>query len=152
MNKWQKNFLRDLDQLKSQWQHRFETVAENWLTPVFEEFEAFAARNGFLVTCPHSGGGARAFKFALEENAYVLCCFQQVGVGQIEARAEVFVPGQGNLEPFCEQANLGEVNESWFRRRFEEALDRFVSSFAQAGTKSGVDEFCESPVTVTAPA
>ena len=152
MNKWQKNFLRDLDKLKSQWQHRFESVAETWLTPVFEEFEAFAARNGFLVTCPHSGGGARAFKFALEENAYVLCCFQQVGVGQVEARAEVFVPGQGNLEPFCEQANLGEVNESWFQRHFEEALDRFVSSFAQAGTKSDVDELCEERVVVTAPA
>ncbi len=152
MNKWQKNFLRDLDQLKGQWQHRFESVAEKWLTPVFEEFEEFAARNGFLVTCPHSGGGARAFKFALEENAYVLCSFQQVGVGQVEARAEVFVPGTGNLEPYCEQANLGEVDESWFQRRFEEALDRFVSSFADAVEQPAAGEQCDSRVAVTAPA
>ncbi|MCH7720012.1 MAG: hypothetical protein IH988_03355 [Planctomycetes bacterium] len=152
MNNWQKNFLADLDQLKSQWQHRFEAVAENWLAPVFAEFEDFASRNGFLVTCPQSRETSRAFKFALEENAYVLCCFQQVGVGRLEARAEVFVPGQGNLQPVCEHANLGEVNESWFRRRFEEALDRFVSSFAQAGAKPDAGESCDGPAAVTAPA
>ena len=55
MNTWQQNFLRDLDQLKSQWQHRFEAVADNWLGPVFAEFEDFACRNGFLATCPQSG-------------------------------------------------------------------------------------------------
>ena len=152
MNTWQQNFLRDLDQLKAQWRHRFDAVVDRALEPVFAEFEAFASQNGFRVTCPHVGDSARAFKFALEEDAYVLCCFRQVGVGRIEARAELFIPGTGNVVPGGQQANLGDATDSWFRRRFEEALSHFIGAFAPAGDRAAPSSSRDAPNAVQSPA
>jgi hypothetical protein len=45
------------------------------------------------------------------------------------------VPSQGKLPPSERQVGLDEVNDSWTRRAFQEALDQFVDSYVDSAHK-----------------
>jgi hypothetical protein len=93
MDKWQRSFLGKLESARQHWVGRFDAVAEDHLTPVFEEFEAFTTANGFRVSAPECSDPARHFKFELTENGYVLLTFRLHGLERVAAFAEVVVPG-----------------------------------------------------------
>ncbi|MCP4246537.1 MAG: hypothetical protein GY778_05770, partial [bacterium] len=47
-----------------------------------------------------------------------------------------FVPGVGALEPTIRRINLTEATDVWAKQQFQNALDRFVTAFAEAGAST----------------
>ncbi|MCH7812759.1 MAG: hypothetical protein IID40_01940 [Planctomycetes bacterium] len=144
MNDWQRGFLQKLETAKKQWLHRFEHFATEHLEPVFCEFDEFATGSGFGVSTPDCETGTRLYKFALTENGYVMITFRTRGLEEAEACCESFVPGVGALEPTTRRINLCDASDVWAKQQFQNALDRFVTAFAEAGV--GAEESAEALV------
>ncbi len=136
MKTWKRSFLQKLETAKKQWLHKFEAFAEEQLQPAFGEFDEFATSSGFRVTTPNCEQGTRLFKFALTENGYLLVTFHMKGLEEIEVSSEVCVPGAGRLDPANKCAPLCEVGQPWVVKQFQNALDLFVTTFAEAGANS----------------
>ena len=133
MNDWQRSFLPKLETARKQWLHKFEDFAAEHIEPAFCEFDQFATTNGFTVSAPQCQPGTRLFKFGLTENGYTMITFHMHGLEKVEECAEVYVPGPEEVGPVYSQSILGEADERWVRRQFEQALERFIVAFGAAG-------------------
>ena len=133
MKDWQQNFLQKLEGAKKQWLHRFERFATDHLEPAFDEYADFATSNGFRVSTPDCEDGMRRYKFALTENGYVLLTFQMKGLEQVEVCIEAAVPGQGAADSADRRTELHLAGPSWAETQFQDALDSFLTAFAEAG-------------------
>jgi len=132
MNDWQRTFLQKLETAKKQWLHRFEQFAVDFVEPVFAGLDEFATSSGFHVSSPDCEPGTRIYKFALTENGYLLIMFRMQGLEGVEVCCESSVPGAA-AKVSTQQVNLGDATENWVEQRFQSGLDRFVTSFAEAG-------------------
>ena len=129
MEQWKRTFLDKLSEAQSQWAGRFEDALDTAFQPVFDDHKAFLADNGFTLSTPLRESGRRSFKFELAENAYLLMMFRSTGVGELELRAETFVPGN---EPVLSKvaARIADIDESWATEQLQSALDSFVDLLA----------------------
>ncbi len=134
MNDWQRTFLQKLDTAKKQWLHKFERFASDFVEPAFDEFAEFTANHGFRVATPNSEPGTRLYKFGLTENGYVLVTFRMRSLEEVEVCSEVFVPSVGAFEPYTTHASFQDATASWTRKQFQNSLERFVTSFGEAGS------------------
>lgn len=133
MNDWQQSFLQKLETAKRQWQSRFEKFAEECVEPVFHQIEEFTLAHGFTVTTPQCDEAVRLFKFALTENGYLIATFRQHGLEEVEADFEVVVPGGDGPTRHSVQARICDTGQRWVEQQFQEALDRFMTGFVEAG-------------------
>ena len=136
MNEWQRAFLQKLETAKKQWLHRFEQFAADFLEPTFEHFSEFTGSHGFSVMTPPCEPGNRLYKFSLTENGYVLLTFRMLGLEEVEARSDIFLPGVGSLEPVTNHANLCDAGPAWLEQQFQGGLERFIIAFGEAGSSS----------------
>lgn len=132
MNEWQNRFTLKLETVRTATRDRFETIADETLTPIFDEFSNFARKHQFRATAPLGKTGIRTYKFALTENAYVLMTFRHAGFKQCDAETEFFVPGCDKLPSITKTAGLSEFDARWCRQIFEQALDRFLDSVTES--------------------
>ena len=132
MTDWQKRFSQKLELARSASSEQFEVVADQTLVPAFETFQKFTAQQGVAASAPLVNLGARTFKFALAENAYLLMTFRLSGLDYCELYGEFVIPGRGKLPPVHQHIELAEVNGAWARRAFEESLDHFVDALVGA--------------------
>ncbi len=139
---WKKNFSDKIKQVHSQWAQQFETVIDEHISPVFDEFSEFVSSHDFKTSTPMQEPGRRSFKFEIAENAYLLMIFRTQGVGEFQLGVEVFAPG---VEPQSakQTERLSDVTKAWAREQFQDALDAFV-------TKLGAQQSVEAaePVAV----
>jgi hypothetical protein len=131
MKEWQDRFAEKLETVRSVTRDRFEQTADATLTPIYKEFGDFTNRHHLRATAPLKKPGIRTFKFAMTENTYVLMTFRLAGL-QCGYHAEVFVPGHTKLPARLETTELCEFNDSWCRRMFEQALDRFLDTLSRS--------------------
>lgn len=137
MNKWQDRFTQKVETVRTASRDRFEKMAEEVLTPLFEEYREFTAGQGLQSAVPLAKGGIRAFKFSIGENAYVLLTFRLMGLEQVEVHIENFVPRQAKHAPSSERVEMPVLDAPWARRKFEEALDGFVDTYVHGIEGSG---------------
>ncbi len=127
MNEWQDRFAQKLETVRSVTRDWFEVTADAALTPVYKAFSDFTNKHHVRATAPLKKAGIRTFKFTMTENTYVLITFRHTGL-QCESQTEVFVPGRAKLPAGFETTELCEFDNSWCRRIFEQALDRFLDT------------------------
>ncbi len=141
MTEWQTEFARKLKTVRKTASDHFERVADQTITPTYEEFRKFTAQQELESTAPLSKRGVRTFRFALSENAYVLLAFHLDGVQHCKFLGEFCVPNLGKLPPASERLVLGD--EPQVRRVFEHALDRFLDALVEAlgGHEEGPGDF-----------
>ena len=137
MDEWQDRFAQKLETVRSVTRDRFEETADATLTPIYKEFGDFTSRHHLRATAPLNKQGIRTFKFAMTENTYVLMTFRHAGL-QCESQMEVFVPGRPKLPASSETTELCAFDDSWCRRMFEQALDRFLDTLS-ASLGEGAD-------------
>lgn len=137
MSNWQAQFARKIDTLKDAALSGFNAMADQALTPVFEEFQAFTDKQGMKSSAPLSQPGVLTFKFQVSENAYVLMAFRQSGIEQCEALAEFAVPQRNKVPQLQRRVDLADADAGWIRRFFEETLDRFVDVLAGSLVRRG---------------
>ncbi len=132
MNEWQKRFAQKLETVQSAARDRFEQKADETLTPVFKEFGEFVRQYVVQATTPLTDFGIRTYRFAMSEDIYLLMTFRHMGFEQCEAQVEFFLPGNHSLPPTRETVTLSDVNASWCRNIFQQALDQFLDSLLGA--------------------
>lgn len=133
MNDWQQSFLQKLETAKKQWRSRFEKFAEECIEPVFHQIEEFTLTNGFTVTTPQCEDAVRVYKFALTENGYLIATFRQHGLEDVEVDFQVVVPGGDGLARHSSHSRICDAGQRWVEQQLQDALDRFMSSFVEAG-------------------
>ncbi|MBN1491238.1 MAG: hypothetical protein JXA69_15100 [Phycisphaerae bacterium] len=131
MNKWQQGFSQKMGELRTQWTTRLDAVAEAELDPVFEEFTEFMRPWDFRTSKRESENAVRTFKFALDEEAYVLLFFRRKGVDGIECQHECVVPGQGRSEGKVADTGIRSANREWAESCFQQALDQLVAKLTE---------------------
>jgi hypothetical protein len=136
MNEWQKRFAQKLETVQSVARDRFEQRADDTLTPIFKEFAEFIRQYVVQATTPLTDFGIRTYRFAMSEDIYLLMTFRHMGFEQCEAQVEYFLPGSQSLPPTRETVTLSDVNASWCRNIFQQALDQFLDTLlgAMGGT------------------
>lgn len=134
MEQWKRAFLDKLNQAQSHWAGRFEDALDTVFLSIFDDYRSFLADNGFTLSTPLREAGRRSFKFELAENAYLLMLFRSTGVGELELRAESFVPGS---EPVLNKvvARIADLDEGWATERLQTSLDSFVDLLAGASPR-----------------
>lgn len=132
MNDWQSRFTQKLETVRTATRGRFETIADETLTPIFDEFSNFARKHQFRATAPLGKTGIRTYKFALTENAYVLMTFRHNGFKQCDAETAFSVPGSDKLPSLTKTAGLAEFDAAWCRQIFEQALDHFLDAVTES--------------------
>ena len=146
MNDWQTQFTRKLDTVRSVASQHFEQVAEQTLTPTYEEFQRFATQQGLRSTATLSKKGVRTFNFTFSENAYVLLTFHLDGLQHCKFLGEFCVPNLGKLPEATERLAFGNIDATQMRRVFEHALDRFLDVLVESlrGNQRGTDDPTDS--------
>ena len=132
MTEWQTEFSRKLKTVRKTASDHFERVADQTLTPTYEEFRKFTAQHELESTAPLSKRGVRTFRFTLSENAYVLLAFHLDGLQHCKFLGEFCVPNLGKLPPSSERLVLGDLDGPQAHRVFEHALDRFLDALVEA--------------------
>ncbi len=146
MNNWQTEFTRKLDTVRAVASQHFEQVAEQTLTPTYEEFRRFATQEGLRSTAPLSKKGVRTFNFTFSENAYVLLTFHLDGLQHCKFLGEFCVPNLGKLPEVTERLAFGDIDTTQVSRVFEHALDRFLDALVESlkGKREGHDNPTDS--------
>ncbi len=146
MNDWQTQFARKLETVRTAARDHFEQVAEQRLTPTYEEFRKFTTQQGLRSTAPLSKKGVRTFNFTFSENAYVLLTFHLDGLQHCKFLGEFCVPNLGKLAPSSERLAFGDLDATRARTVFEHSLDRFLDALGESlrGNQGGNDDSPES--------
>ena len=146
MDDWQTQFARKLDTVRTAASQHFEQVAEQTLTPTYEEFRKFTTEQGLGSTAPLSKKGVRTFNFNFSENAYVLLTFHLDGLQHCKFLGEFCVPNRGKLPPSSERWAFGDIDSTQARRVFEHSLDRFLDALVESlrGNRERNDDSAES--------
>lgn len=132
MNKWQEHFAQKLELVRDASRDRFEQVAEETITPTYEDFKRFAKQQGLQSAVPLIKNGIRTFKFAIAENAYTLMTFRLAGLAHCELHREFFVPNHEPGPPVAERIELNDVAPDWVVGTFESTLDMFIEAFVDS--------------------
>lgn len=145
MNDWQTQFSRKLDTVRTAASQHFEQVADQTLTPTYEEFRRFTTQQGLRSTAPLSKIGVRTFNFTFSENAYVLLTFHLDGLQHCKFLGEFCVPNLGKLPETTERLAFGDIDATQVRRVFEHSLDRFLDALVESlrGNQQGNDDSAE---------
>lgn len=126
MDSWKRQFIDKLGKAQSACAKRFEDSIDDAVNPVFQDMQSFLRDNGFKVSQPLKEQGRRSYKFELAENAYMLLIMRFNGVGELELRTEIFVPGN---EPQLTKSigRLADVSSKWAEEQFRGGLDTFIT-------------------------
>jgi hypothetical protein len=139
MNEWQQRFAQKVDTVRRTSRERFESFADETITPVFEELREFTTQQGLDAAVPMTKPGIRILKFAVSENAYALITVRLGGLEYCEVQGEFCIPGQEKLPPADQRIELVDADADWARRVFETILDQFMDAFvASLAGRGGV--------------
>lgn len=139
MNKWQEHFAKKVEVVRSTSRDRFEQIAIDNVTPVFDDFCEFAKMQGMQATSPLAKNGIRTFRFAITENAYLLMTFRLSGLEGCEANTEFFIPNHDKLPTFGDTAMFRDMDKPWTRTFFENSLDQFMDAYLESlGDQAGI--------------
>lgn len=129
MDSWKRQFIDKLGKAQAACAKRFEDSIDDAVNPVFQDMQGFLRDNGFKVSQPLKEQGRRSYKFELAENAYMLLIMRFNGVGELELRTEIFVPGS---EPQLTKSvgRLADVSTKWAEEQFHGGLDTFINQLA----------------------
>ncbi len=131
MNQWQQGFAKRVEVLREAAVKKFERFAEDVLADVYEEYAAFTTQHEFRPTALQQQPGARFYKFALGEDAYMLLFFRARGLDSVECDYECSVPGHGCVNGEKATIAVAEAGRGWIERRFQSALDDLVTQVSQ---------------------
>ncbi|GMU82998.1 MAG: hypothetical protein IT450_11570 [Phycisphaerales bacterium] len=140
MDSWKRQFIDKLGKAQVACAKRFEDSIDDAVNPVFQDLQGFLRDNGFKVSQPLREQGRRSYKFELAENAYLLVIMRFNGVGELEIRYEIFVPGN---DPQLSKSvgRLADVSAKWADEQFRSGLDRFINLLAgEESTESAFEE------------
>jgi len=135
MNTWQERFAQKLDNVREAADDFFQRFCGETLDVVFEEFCDFTSQRGLAGSAPLSKASVRTFKFEMSENAYVLITFRSCDLEHCEVMSELSIPRHEKISPAKNRVEVGDADNSWARRMFEEALDAFADALTASYTK-----------------
>ncbi|UCD30480.1 MAG: hypothetical protein JSV03_08440 [Planctomycetota bacterium] len=144
MNEWEQAFGRKMEAIREQSFVYFDRLADEVIEPAFRRVADFVAKWNFQTSMNRSNEGQRSFKFALNENDYLLVLFRFEGVDTVESDYECCVGGKGRIAGQRTGSGLRNADQQWAESCFQSALDNFVGMLAK-GAEVG-QEMAEAAV------
>ncbi len=135
MNTWQERFTQKLDNVREAAEGFFQRFCGETLDVVFDEFCDFTSQRGLAGSAPLAKANVRTFKFEMSENAYVLMTFRSCDLEHCEVISEFSIPHHEKLPTAKNRVEMGDADDAWARRMFEESLDAFADALTTSYTK-----------------
>jgi len=110
----------------------FDRFADEALNAAFASVTADASSWRLHASVHPAGHNARAFRFALADDGYVVVLFRLDGIDRLECASASCVPGVGRIVGVYTTTPLGQADRQWGESCFQMALDGFVSRFTEA--------------------
>lgn len=132
---WRQQFAKRVDVLRESAAKAFDRFADQTVDAVYEEFAAFTSQHDFHCAAPQHQQGARFYKFALSEDAYVLMIFRSRGIDSVECEHQCSAPGRGCAKGEKASIQIAEAGREWVEACFQAALDDLVARVSDACLK-----------------
>lgn len=130
-NNWCPDFVEKIRALWDTTHVRMEQFANETLMPVFEDVQALTSDTGLSSSVATSESGVLTFRFAMGREACLLMTIRPRGLG-VDVLNEFSIPCFRTISPTYDSTDSLDGKEAWVRRVFEDALDLFADSMAEA--------------------